>query len=494
MTEANQTDRLSTGIEGLDRILHGGLIPDRGYMIRGEPGVGKTIFGLHFLTEGIAKDESTLFVNLEEDEQDIHRNAASLGFELEGVNFLDLSPTSDVFGQDRSYDIFEPEEVGDESVTQEIIDRVETVGPDRVVVDPVTQLRYLMPDEYEFRKQVTGFMEFLKDQHATVLFTSQISEITPDDDLQFVSHGVITLQHGSKGRTIEVAKFRGSDMEGGKHTMRITDDGLVVYPKLTPVAHRREFTTETVSSGVPEIDEMLTGGIERGTVTIISGPTGVGKTTLGTQFMKEAAGRGERSVIYQFEESQETFTSRSTAVNIPVEEMRDRGTLQFEEIEPLSLSSDEFADRVRREVEDREARIVMIDGTAGYRLSLRGEERELVRELHSLCRYFKNMGVTVILIEEIQNITGEFRATERNLSYIADNILFLRYLEYRGEMKKAIGVLKKRMSDFGRSLRAFEISPHGIKVGEPLTELRGILQGTPEFTTEDGGDANGPLR
>lgn len=485
MTEQVTSGRISTGIDGLDRILHGGLIPNRGYMVRGEPGAGKTILGLHFLTEAIANGGSALYVNLEEDEDDIKRNAASLGIDLEDVDFLDLSPSSDVFSRDRSYDIFETDEVGEDSVTAEILERVKAVNPDRVIVDPVTQLRYTMADAHEFRKQVTGFIQFLKEQEATVLFTSQISDMVSDDDLQFLSHGVIKLQQTPKGRELTVPKMRGSGVDSGYHAMEITDTGIEVYPKLQPREHRRDFKDDQISSGVPEIDQILDGGLERGTVTIVSGPTGVGKTTLGTHFMKEAAARGERSLIYQFEESTRTFRNRSKAVNIPVNEMLERGTLQFEEVEALSLSADQFANNVRREVEDRDARIVMIDGTAGYRLSLRGEEDDLLRELHSLCRYLKNMGATVILIEETTSITGEFRATDRKISYIADNIIFLRYLEFRGELQKAIGVLKKRMSDFERTLREFRMTEHGIMVGEPLTELRGILQGSPEFAGDD---------
>lgn len=478
----SRLDRISTGIPGLDEITRGGLIPERGYMLRGEPGAGKTILALHFLTA--TSDDTTLFINLEESEADIRQNAASFGFDLDDTHFLDLSPSSDVFVEDRSYGIFTSEEVERDPVTEEIVDRVREIDPDRVVVDPVTQLRYLTADEYQFRKQVTGFMQFLEEQGATVLFTSQASQSAPDDDLQFISHGVIDLKHRVHGRSLRVPKLRGSGVQGGWHAMRITDTGIRVFPKLVPDVHGREFTPDTVSSGVPEVDAMLHGGIERGTVTILSGPTGVGKTSLGAQFLKEAAGRGERSVIYQFEESTTTFLSRAASINIPVKEMQERGTLHVEEVEPLTKSADEFAHMVRTAVEDEEAEIVMIDGTAGYRLSLPGEESDLVRELHSVCRYLKNMGITVILVEEIANITGEFQATSRNISYIADNIVFLRYLEFQGELRKSIGVLKKRMSDFERTLREFQITEHGIKVGEPLVELRGILRGTPELARD----------
>jgi circadian clock protein KaiC len=230
------------------------------------------------------------------------------------------------------------------------------------------------------------------------------------------------------------------------------------------------------------LDELLHGGLERGTVTIVSGPSGVGKTTLGVQFMKEAAGRGERSVVYTFEENPETLTRRCAAINMPMQYMLERETLAVVPIEPLRFAADEFAQLVRHEVEERKARIVMIDSVSGYRLAVRGERGEdLVSHLHGLCKYLSNMGVTVLLINEVEYLTGDFRITEVGISYLADNVIVLRYLEVNGELRKAMGVLKKRLSDFERTLRQIEITRYGIQVGQPLTGLRGILRGNPEW-------------
>lgn len=164
--------------------------------------------------------------------------------------------------------------------------------------------------------------------------------------------------------------------------MRLTGHGMEVFPRLLPAQHLQSFVPETISFGVPELDELLHGGLERGTITMISGPTGVGKTTLGMQFMKEAAGRGERSVVYSFEEPNETLLRRSEALNIPIRKMIERGTLSVVAVEPLYFTPDEFALMVRREVEEQHARIVMIDSVSGYRVSLRGEE--VVMHLHAL--------------------------------------------------------------------------------------------------------------
>ncbi|WP_331234695.1 ATPase domain-containing protein [Natronorarus salvus] len=376
-------------------------------MVRGDPGAGKSLLGLHFPIEGFESEETVLYINLEETEANIRQSARSFGFDIEGVDFLDLSPESEFFVRDLSYDVFRPDEVEQGTITATIADRVEALSPDRVVVDPLTQLRYLTPDDYQFRKQVLAFMRFLHDQGTTVLFTSQDIEPDPDDDLQFMSDGTITLENTRDGRFVEVTKFRGSDFEGGEHSLRIHRGGMTVYPDLIPRQHRREFVSEKVPSGVPEFDELLHGGIERGTVTIITGPTGVGKTTTGVQFMKEAAGRGERSVVYSFEEAEDTLVHRCGAINVSVREMLESETLAIEEIEPLQLSADEFAHMVREEVENRDARIVMIDGIAGYRLSVRGERGELNRELHKLGKYLKNRGVTVVLVNESTSIAGD---------------------------------------------------------------------------------------
>ncbi|MCF8025162.1 MAG: AAA family ATPase [Desulfobacteraceae bacterium] len=322
-----------------------------------------------------------------------------------------------------------------------------------------------------------SFLRFLSEKDATVVFTSEGSAEAPDEDLQFLADGIIHMKFTGRDRRINVIKFRGADFVQDVHTLRISDKGLSVYPNLDPEAHKRKFEYECLSSGVSEIDTLMNGGLERGTITIITGPTGSGKSTLGMQFMKSAAGRGERSVALCVEENSETMLKRCEAVNIPVRQMMEQKNLSVLDIEPLKYAPGEFAHMIRREVEEEDARIVMLDSIEGYSMSLRGESLHF--HIHSLSKYLANMGVTVLLVDEVENVTGDFRATEVGISYIADNVVFLRYLEIRGEIKKAIGVLKKRLSDFENTLRELEITPYGIKVGNPLTNLHGILSGTP---------------
>lgn len=477
-------DRISTGIIGLDEILSGGLVAKQAYLIKGQPGSGKTTVGFHFLNAGISQGETSLFISFSESETRLRRNAKLIGIDLDQVKFLDLSPKADFFTEDQTYDIFSPAEVDKAPITEKIIDAIDHLQPQRVFLDAITQFRFLATDTFQFRKQIQSFMRFIVDREITLLFTSEGSDRHPDDDLQFMSDGVIELHTTVEKRCIQVNKFRGSGFLKGHHDLKLSDRGMEVFPRLVPVSYQREFVAETISAGIPEIDELLHGGIERGTTTIISGPSGVGKSTFSMQFMKEAAGRGERSVIYAFEEGLETLLARCESVNIPAHTMIERGTLSVVSIEPLSYTPNQFVNLVRQEVEQNNARIVMIDSTSGYKLSMQGEN--LVRQLHSLCQYLKNMGVTVILVNETHTVAGgEFNLTEVGISYLADNLIFLRYLELDGQLRKAIGVLKKRVSDFERTLREFRITKYGIKVGEPLTKLRGILSGVPEWIDKE---------
>lgn len=479
---ANRNTRLSTGIDGLDEVLQGGFLPARTYLVRGGPGSGKTTLGLHFLTTGARAGEQVLYISLGEPQEQLVENGTSLGFDLEPVKFLDLSPDAEFFAATESYDIFSPADVEKEPLTAKIIEAVQELQPHRIFIDSMTQFRYLSTDSFQYRKQTLSFLRYLVDHGATVVFTSEGTSEIPDDDLQFMADGIINLELSSEGRVLSITKFRGSYFEPGEHSMRLAGHGFEVFPRLVPDRQRRDFVAEPMSSGVPELDELLHGGLERGTVTIITGPSGVGKTTLGLQFIKDAAGRGEHSAVYTFEEGASTLLNRCDGINIPVRDMVRTGVLSVLQTEPMQYTPGQFARLVQADVAEKRRRIVMIDSVAGYGLTMHG--RDLVTNLHALVMYLKSIGVTVLLINEVANITGEFKATDDKLSYLADNVVFLRYVEIDGAMEKAIGVLKKRAGDFEKNLRRIEITKYGLKVGRPLTGLRGILSGTPEVIEE----------
>jgi len=485
MTTAGQTrDRIPSGTPGLDEVLRGGFIRGQTTLVSGGPGTGKTILALQFLAEA----DSGLYVGFEERETDIRANAAGLGIDLSDVEILDLSADGDRFFSTDEYSIFTPEEVEGDSLLDRIADAIDGTDPDRLVIDPLTELRSLLPDEYRFRRNISSLINELKSRGITMVCTTQYASKAGDRDLQFLGDAAIEIDLAAEHRSLEVTKFRGSDYAGGSHTYRIRcETGARVYPKLVPDEYGRKSTRERLGSGIEELDTLLGGGIERGSVTVISGPSGVGKTTIGSLFLLAAAERGERAAGYLFEEIRSDYLYRSAAIDLQVGELVESGSLIVEDVESLSQSPDEFADRIRTAVEEEGVETVLIDGIAGYRLGLRGESSPmgLTRELHALCRYLKRMGVTVVLIDEVRSITGDLVATDEGISYLADNIVFLRYLEIDGEIRKAIGVLKKRFGDFERALRELSITADGVVVGEKLTGLRGVLTGVPERTTAD---------
>lgn len=475
--------RCSTGIVGLDEILLGGLVPGRAYLVRGGTGTGKTTLGLHFLQAGAARGQSCLLITLESSERQVREDAEAQGLHLSGVAILDLSPTHEFFATNRTYDIFLPADVERGPTTRTIVEALEKHRPERVFVDAITTMAYLVPDALQFRKQSLSFLRYLLEQGATVLMSSEPTGGASDTDLQFVSDGILELEvspiHGTERRSLTVRKLRGSDFAGGRHSMRLTARGIEVYHRLGRAVDDRVFHPEIRSSGLPELDEMLGGGIERGTITILSGPSGVGKTTLGMQLVRSAAAAGERSVVYAFEERPDTILHRCEGIGMRVRDLIDAGQLSIVFVEPLRYSPDEFAAVVRREVEERGARTVMVDGVDGYQLTLAGDD--LVMHLHALGRYLTNKGVSVVLVNEVTAITGHFTATDVGISYLSDNLIFLRYVEIDGELRKSIGVLKKRIGDFAKTLHEMEITSGGIRIGAPLTGLRAILSGTPEW-------------
>lgn len=472
--------RLSTGVPGLDEILDCGLIPGRTYLVRGGPGTGKTTLGLHFLCADADEPGHNLLITLESSEADIRRDAERLGFDLGRVEFLDLSPSADRFREPGPYDIFPPAEVERDPTTRRILEYVERLRPRRVFVDAVTTLRLLAPDAYQFRTHVLAFMRFVTSFGSTLLLAAEASREAPDEDLEYMCDGIIELgypldwRYGD--RVLQVSKFRGSRFRTGQHAMRLTDHGMEVmaWPELPERSIPAE--GEPIRSGVPELDAMLHGGLERGTVTLLAGTAGAGKTTLGMLFAVTLARRGERAVVYTFEELPATLARRIEAFGIECSELRSRRLLEVVEVEPGANTPERLAHLLKTEV-GAGTRLVLIDGVAGFRRSLRGAD--VADDLWHLCKYLRTLGVTVLLVDEVGGPLWPFGGPDWGIRHLADNILFLRHYAERGELRTALGVLRKRPGTFERSIREIEIGETGVRVGRPLTELHAILSGPP---------------
>ncbi len=253
-----------------------------------------------------------------------------------------------------------------------------------------------------------------------------------------------------------------------------------MYPALTPDAGGATVEPEQFSTGIEEFDALMRGGVERGTVTVFSGPTGVGKATLATKLLEAVTGTGHTASMYQFEESVATVRHRSEALGIDLSAAGDN--LHLEDIEPLALSPEEFAQQVREDVDSRDTDLVVLDGTDGYQLSLHGAEGDVVRSLHALCRYLIARNVTVVLLDQSDQADGATDPTDENFSYLADNIVVLNYIERDGRKERIASVLKKRIGNHEETVRPYSFGADGIEMRAPETAVENFLTGSPTYS------------
>jgi circadian clock protein KaiC len=478
-----EIELVASGIPELDELLSGGYVRGRTYLAQGVSGTGKSLLGQHFLKAGLEADETVVYIHGEESRDDILVNAAWLNLDIQDAEFLDIGPGTDFFAEDKSYNLVEATEVESEQFTKDIKEVIEDVDPARILIDPITQLQYVERDEYQYRKRLQSLIRFLRDRQVTTVATRTLNRenttVTTHDDFESLSDGVINLYLDEHERRIEVPKHRGLGQIDGTHGLEIREHGIEVYPQIIPKHDNRTFDPELISTGEGALDNLLGGGIERGTVSFISGPTGIGKSTTGAQILAGIVEHGGTALGYLFEESIDQFLHRSETLGLPISEMQAQGSLQLTETEPLVRSAEEFAQHVLKQVIEYEPDAVFIDGLSGYKISLQGYDQRLVRRLHGLTRVLKNRGIAVIVTDESDRLTGIPEATSTNTSYIADNIVFLSYVEVDGELDRAIGVIKKRLGDFDSRFHRFAIeSEEGLVIEGPFESVRGIMDGT----------------
>lgn len=474
----------STGVEGLDDILAGGLTRERIYLIEGTPGTGKTTLGMGFLLAGARDDEAGLYITLAESAVELRAVADSHGWSLDAIELVEMVPV-DGLGEDQEQTLLHPSEVELGETVRAIMAKVGDVRPGRVVIDSLSELRLLAQTPVRYRRQILALKQFFASRECTVLLLDDKSATGSDLQLQSIAHGVITLEQtlsgfGAQRRRTHVVKMRGVRFRGGYHDYEIERGGLCVYPRLVAAEHGADFDDTAVSTGSSALDALLGGGITPGTATLLSGPAGVGKSTTAIQIVVAALARGERAAYFLFDERLPTLLKRSAALGMDLAPAIAAGQLQIRAIDPAELSPGEFAGVVRRAVEDGGARVVVIDSLNAYLQSM-PDEKFLVLQMHELLTFLGQKGVIPILILGLHGITGEIRS-DVDLSYLADTVVQLRYFEADGEVRQAISVIKTRTARHERTIREFQITQGGLSVGHALRDFQGVLSGVPTFS------------
>lgn len=474
--------RILTGIPEFDTVLRGGLARDRVFLMEGEPGTGKTTFALTLLREGARRGEKTLYITMSETADELRAAAASHGWDLKGIEIFELVPTEAQARQQQT--VLYPAEIELSETVGAITSKIKEVNPERVVLDSLAELRLLAPDQLRYRRQLLELKQFLQDRAGVTFLLDDLSS-GGTKDVHSIVHGVFVLEqrereYGAVRRRLRIAKMRGSDFQSGWHDYVIQTGQILVFPSLIAEEHKGgDLEQGSVMSGLPELDAMMGGGMTRGTTTMLVGPSGAGKTSLALRYALTAIDAGERAAYFSFDETFPTWLKRGDALGMPIEDAVERGMLFWRRANPSRLSPGEFVWHVRRRVEDDRARVVVIDSLNSY-LATMPEERSLVLQMHELLTYLNNKGVVSILILAQQGIVGDV-SSPIDLSFLSDAVVLIRFFEARGEVRKAISVVKRRTGLHELSIREMRLFPGGMRVGPPLREFQGVLTGIPSY-------------
>lgn len=487
---ATRADSARTGIAGLDDILGGGLKRDRVFLVEGSPGAGKTTAALSFLLAGRDAGEPTLYVTLSETDAELRDAASSHGWSLDGIDIFELAPPENLLDEDQHQSLLYSSDLELGETTRLILDAVERTKPSRVVIDSLSEIRLLAQGSLRYRRQVLALKHYFARHGATVVLLDDLTAEISDKTVHSVAHGVIHLEelapaYGAERRRVRVIKYRGRKFRGGYHDFTIRTGGLEVFPRLVSAEHKTAFDRSPLPTGVERLDNLLGGGTERGSSCLILGPAGTGKSLLAVHFAAAAVRRGERAALFVFDEELGLLTSRAKAFGFDLEGLREEGSLIIEQVDAAECSPGEFTARVRDCVANSGARTVVVDSLNGYQAAM-PEESYLLLHMHELLQFLNRQGAATFLTVAQHGLVGDMR-TPVDVTYLADTVILLRYFEARGQVRRAISVVKKRAGPHERTIREYEIGREGVILGQPLDQFQGVLRGVPHFLGPESG-------
>src|SRR4029079_1612699 len=426
-----------------------------------------------FLLEGARRGEYGLYVTLSETERELRLVARRHGWTLDEISVFELVPPEATLNPEKEMTLFHPAELELSETSKLIFDRVTEVNPTRIVFDSLSEMRLLAQNSLRYRRQILALKHFFAGRRCTVLLLDDFSSEEHGLQLHSIAHGVITLQqlalnYGAERRRLRVKKMRGIKFRGGYHDFIIQAGGIKIFPRLVAAEHHKAFVGDLTKSGVAELDALLGGGLERGTSALLVGGAGVGKSSIAVTYAVGAARRGERVAMFAFDEGLGTLLARAAGLGVNLQEYVNNGLITIQQIDPAEMSPGEFTQVVRDAVELRNVRVLLIDSLNGY-LNAMPDERFLVLQMHELLSYLNQLGVLTIMVLAQHGMVGQMQ-TPIDLSYLSDAVIMLRYFEAGGEVRRAISVVKKRSGAHENTIREFQLTSDGLRVGPPLTQ------------------------
>lgn len=367
---------------------------------------------------------------------------------------------------------------------KDILQAVERACPDLIVLDSLSEIRLLAQGSLRYRRQLLALKHFLARRGMTVLMLDDLTTDSLDKTVHSIAHGVICLEetspnYGSERRRVKIAKYRGRAFRGGYHDFIISTGGVRVFPRLVASEHKGPSDPVTVPSGVPHLDQLLGGGIDKGTSTLVLGPAGAGKSLFVLQYAAAAMDRGEKVASFVFDEELSVTIRRAGRMGIDLEAHRTNGRLFLDQIDAAELSPGEFSHRVRTYVHDHNVSMVVIDSLNGYQAAM-PEEHALLLHMHELLQYLNRRGVSTFLTVAQHGLVGDMKSPV-DVTYLADTVVLMRYFEADGRVRRAVSVIKKRTGPHEDTIREFQVRSQGIEVGLPLRDFQGVLRGVPTY-------------
>src|SRR5215207_3754173 len=359
--------RAGTGVAGLDAVLGGGLARNRLHLLEGNPGAGKTTVALQFLQAVAKHGERGIYVSLAETEQELREGARSHGWTLDPlIVIFELIPPESVLDPEQHQSLLYSSDLELGETIKRIFETIERVKPQRVVIDSLSEIRLLAQSSLRYRRQVLALKHYFARHQSTVLMLDDMTTETTDRAVHSIAHSVIHLDqltplYGGERRRLRVIKCRGQQFRSGYHDFTIAPGGVQLFPRLVAAEHRGNAAGQPVKSNVPELDELVGGGLAAGSSTLIIGPAGAGKSIIILQYIAAAIADGERAALFAFDEELGLLLRRAKGLGIDLAAMRDSGKLFIEQVDAAELSPGEFAHRVRACVDRQNVRIVAID-------------------------------------------------------------------------------------------------------------------------------------
>src|SRR3954467_1177067 len=352
----------NTGVPGLGSILCGGLPRNCLYLVDGNPGMGKTTLALQFLLQGVLEKERCLYITLSETKSELDAVARSHGWDLAGIDIIELSAIERSLAGKSQNTMFQSAEVELNPLSKLLLEEVDRIRPTRVVLDSLSEMRLLAQNPLRYRRQILTFKQRFTERGCTVLLLDDRSAVGLDVQVHSIVHGLISmsmapLKYGMFRRSLTVAKLRGVEFREGAHDYSIRKGGLAVFPRLIAAEHHRHFDAQLQESGNPELDLLVGGGLHTGTSNLFMGPAGSGKTTLSMMFAHAAAERGERVDFYMFDESAHIMRARAREMDIDFEPHIASGRIRVIQVDPAQMPPGELAARIMRSVQHDKTRI-----------------------------------------------------------------------------------------------------------------------------------------